>query len=79
MSFLELLTRPLVNEVNHAIDSTIVTVQRRLIRMVLKAAFAVFGVAALALGLILFGAQYVGADLMLLLTGVLMLFGFLLL
>lgn len=79
MSFLELLTRPLVNEVNHAIDSAIVTVQRRLIRMVLKAAFAVFGVAALALGAILFGAQYVGADLMLLLTGVLMLFGFLLL
>ena len=79
MSFLELLTRPLVNEVNHAINATFATVQRRLIRMALKAAFAVFGVAALALGFILFGAQYVGADIMLLLTGVLMLFGFILL
>ena len=77
MSFLELLTQPLVNEVNHAIEATIMTVQRKLIKMVLKAAFAVCGVIALALGAILFGAQFVGLDLMLLLVGVLFLFGFL--
>jgi len=76
MSFLELLTRPLVNEVNHAIEATIKTAQRRIIRMVLKTAFAVFGVLAVASGAILFGAQFVGLDLMLLVVGVLMLFGF---
>lgn len=67
---LEWLTNAVLKEINNAVVGVVNTIQRRILRMVLKAFFIVAGIAALAVGLIIMGSKYVGVDLMLLLTGV---------
>ena len=66
----------IVKEFNSAVDTGFKAVQRRLLRIVLKIFFAVAGIAALTVGLIILGSQYVGVDLMLMLAGILFLFAF---
>ncbi len=66
----------IAKEVAHGVDAGVKVIQRRLIRMLLKAFLCVAGVFALAAGLIILGSQYVGLDLMLLLTGVVFLIVF---
>ena len=73
---LETITNLIVKEINSAFDGAVKTIQRRILRTVLKAFFITAGIAAIVLGLILMGAKYVGADVMLLLSGVVLVIAF---
>lgn len=73
---LEAITNTIVKEINSAVGRVVNAVQRRIIRIALKVFFVVAGLTALAVGLILMGAKYVGLDLMLILAGVVLLIAF---
>ncbi len=66
----EFITNAVLKEVNHAVDGVVKTIQRRVLRILLKAFFITAGIAALAIGIILMGAKYVGLDFMLIAVGV---------
>ena len=68
---IEAITNAVTRELNHAVGSVARSIQRRVLRMVLKAFFGLAGLIAVVTGLILMGSNYVGIELMLLLTGVL--------
>lgn len=73
---LEAITRTLVREFDTMVDTGLRSVQRRVLRLMLRLLFAAGGIAALTLGIILLGSHYVGLDLMLMLTGIVFLFVF---
>ncbi len=73
---LEAITNTIVKEINSAVGRVVNAAQRRIIRIALKVFFVVAGLTALAVGLILMGAKYVGLDLMLILAGVVLLIAF---
>lgn len=66
----EFVTNAVLKEVNHAVDGVVKTIQRRVLRILLKAFFIIAGIAALAVGIILMGAKYVGLDFMFIAVGV---------
>lgn len=66
----EFITNAVLKEVNHAVDGVVKTIQRRVLRILLKAFFIIAGIAALAIGIILMGAKYVGLDFMLIAVGI---------
>jgi hypothetical protein len=72
----EAITNTIVKEINTAVGRVVNAVQRRILRIALKVFFVVAGLTALAIGLILMGAKYVGLDLMLVLAGVVLLIAF---
>jgi len=72
----ETITNAIVKEINSAVSSVVNSIQRRLLRMAIKAFFIIAGIAALAIGIILMGAKYVGLDLMLILAGVVLVIAF---
>jgi len=61
----------------HAVDKGARVVQRRLLRLALKAFFLVAALTVLSAGFILLGAKYIGAEFMLIIAGVVFLLGFL--
>ncbi len=73
---LEAITGAIVKELNHAVDGVVKTIQRRVLRIVIKAFLMSAGIAALMIGLILMGAKYVGLDLMLMLAGMIFILAF---
>ncbi len=73
---LEAVTNIVVKEINGAVNRVVNAVQRRIIRMALKTFFIIAGLTALAIGLILMGAKYVGLDLMLVAVGFCLLVAF---
>jgi hypothetical protein len=78
MELLDKITNLVLAEVNRSVGAVAATVQRKILKIVLKAFFAVAGLASLAIGLIVLGSKYVGLDLMMLLVGVCFLLAFLL-
>ncbi len=60
-----------------AVDRGARVVQRRLLRIALKAFFLVAALTVLSAGFILLGAKYIGAEFMLIIAGVVFLLGFL--
>ena len=78
MELLDKVTNLVLSEVNKSVGAVVATVQRKVLRIVLKAFFAIAGLASLAIGLIVLGSKYVGLDLMMLLVGVCFLLAFLL-
>jgi hypothetical protein len=73
---LEAITNTIVKEINSAVARVVNAVQRRLIRIALKAFFVIAGLTALSIGIILIGAKYVGLDLMLVAAGIVLLVAF---
>ncbi len=73
---LETITNAVVKEINSAVSSVVNSVQRRLLRIAIKAFFIIAGIAALSIGIVLMGAKYVGLDLMLILAGVVLVIAF---
>ncbi len=73
---LEAITNTVVKELNNAVSRVVNAVQRRVLRIALKAFFVIAGLTALSAGVILMGAKYVGLDLMLVLAGVVLLIAF---
>lgn len=61
----------------NAVDKGARVVQRRLLRIALKAFFLVAALTVLSAGFILLGAKYIGAEFMLIIAGVVFLLGFL--
>jgi hypothetical protein len=61
----------------NAVDKGARVVQRRLLRIALKAFFLIAALAVLSAGFIMLGAKYIGAEFMLILAGVIFLLGFL--
>ena len=74
---LEAITNAVTRELNHAVGSVARNIQRQVLRILLKAFFGIAGLIAVATGLILMGSNYVGIDVMLLLTGVLFVLAYL--
>ncbi len=72
----EAITNAIVKELNHAVDGVVKTVQRRVLRILLKAFFIIAGVSAVMVALILIGSKYLGMDVMLLLAGVVFILAF---
>jgi len=60
-----------------AVDNGARVVQRRLLRLALKAFFLMAALTVLSAGFIMLGAKYIGAEFMLILAGVVFLLGFL--
>ncbi len=73
---LEAITGAITRELNHAVDGVVKTIQRRMLRILIKAFLIIAGIAAVMLGIIIMGAQYVGLDLMLLLSGMVFIVAF---
>jgi len=73
---LEAITSAITRELTHAVDGVVKTVQRRILRIVLKAFFIVAGISAILLGLIIMGSKYLGMDVMLLFAGVVFVLAF---
>ncbi len=73
---LEAITNTIVKEINSAVARVVNAVQRRIIRIALKVFFVIAGLTALAIGIILIGAKYVGLDLMLVAAGIVLLVAF---
>ena len=73
---LETITNAIVKELNHAVDGVVRTIQRRVLRILLKAFFIIAGVSAVMVALVLIGSKYVGVDVMLLITGVVLILAF---
>jgi len=61
----------------NAVDKGARVVQRRLLRIALKAFFLIAALTVLSAGFIMLGAKYIGAEFMLILAGVVFLLGFL--
>lgn len=61
----------------NAVDKGAKVVQRRLLRIALKAFFLMAALTVLSAGFIMLGAKYIGAEFMLILAGVVFLLGFL--
>jgi len=72
----EAFTNLIVKEVNNAVNSVVNGIQRRILRLALKAFFIIAGLTALAIGIILMGAKYVGLDLMLISAGIVLVIAF---
>lgn len=73
---LEALANTVLKEVDRAADKVVSSVQRKLLRIALRAFFIIAGLAALSLGIILIGSKYVGVELMLVLSGLVFLLAF---
>lgn len=73
---LESIANAVLKEVNGAADKVVNAVQRKLLRVALRAFFILAGLAALSLGIILIGSKYVGVELMLVLSGLVFLLAF---
>ncbi len=73
---LEAVTSAILKEVNHAVDGLVKTVQRRILRILLKAFFIIAGISAILLGLVIMGSKYLGMDVMLLFAGVVFVLAF---
>lgn len=61
----------------NAVDKGARVVQRRLLKIALKAFFLIAALTTLSAGFILLGAKYIGAEFMLIIAGVVFLLGFL--
>jgi hypothetical protein len=61
----------------NAVDKGARVVQRRLLRIALKAFFLIAALSVLSAGFIMLGAKYIGAEFMLIIAGVVFLLGFL--
>ena len=65
------------NEATRVIDSVIQPLKRKALLFLLKGTLLVLSIAFLSVGVVLFGAQLIGLDLMILLVGAVLFAGFL--